>query len=945
MEEPDQESSASSPFLPDEDDDPEVWLQDYPQLAAKIQDFFATSADSASTQALDIDAQQPDSIPPELRQLGDFRLIRVIGAGGMATVYEAEQISLHRRVAVKVLAPQLRCSERAVQKFLREAEAGGRPNHPGIAAIYAIGKQGTVPFMAQEMVGEGRTLADYLEVQKRQGEPPRGWFRKAARLMAEVAEAVAFAHRSQVIHRDLKPSNILLDVNGKPKVCDFGLARIVGALALSKTGEFSGTPFYMSPEQIRGKPAAVDVHSDIYSLGVTLYELLSWERPFSGDGTEAVFQKILGQEPIPLQKLNRRIPKDLAVICRKAMEKEPQARYGSMAAFAEDLRRFHQGEAILARSPRWWTRAGKWLRRRQALVAAILAVGVAVSATGAWWWQNRQQLRQQSLELRRQFLPLRQAWQWPEFPYGLEGVRWCFVLDPGEPCGPLFQGMVDFGREQFEVAGQQFQRALSLAERRGLDGLQKEIRFLQAAASLAALQSRSGGLIPADHPAKSIIREHGTGAALQEQQVFFWPGSESGEFPSQAFDWIDGLEINQDHTLSHCLIGLRLFEELYKGGTRDEFLAAIQHWKAVQQAWPMQRLAPLLSARCEFFFARTYGLYHLLPELRRRLLELEGRGGEALTFLGYSTLGQIALLMGEADRATIFFQAAEDRMQGERVWGGHNVFRGLGQAHYLLGNREQAAAWFAKAQERQPLDIHLCLALGEFHFTEDLKLTATFAERAWQRSVGKTPARLGQQRQARAGLLLLRVFLAQKRWQDAEALILSLESETIPSPVAIAQAAWILNLFPKRSLLKGQRPTALGAVATRFAAYLSFQQQAFRGLASPYCFSGEGAADLSLGRYPSAWRKLKQAGQIRSRWPQPLQRAQWVDQACELYLQAAAGMGWAAERADSEGLLSEARRAFLRAEGLLQEHGPPTLKSDLLFALREQTQKVLDLPE
>ena len=222
------------------------------------------------------------------KTLGDFHLLREIGRGGMGVVYEAEQMSLHRKVALKVLPSHLSFSKEAMLKFRREAEAGSRQSHPGIVTVHAVGECEGVHYIAQELIEGSRSLADSLEELRKEGDQPQGYFREAAQLIAEVADALQHAHDSGVIHRDVKPSNILLAKEGKPKVTDFGLAKVEDALALSRTGDFAGTPYYMSPEQVASRRTGVDHRTDIFSLGVTFYEMLTLKRPFEGETSREV---------------------------------------------------------------------------------------------------------------------------------------------------------------------------------------------------------------------------------------------------------------------------------------------------------------------------------------------------------------------------------------------------------------------------------------------------------------------------------------------------------------------------------------------------------------------------------------------------------------------------------------------------------------------------------
>jgi serine/threonine protein kinase len=358
--------------------DPESFCRRFPDFAdrlrAQIENFLLVVQGLFDVEeSACLEEPEDDDAP----RLGDFKIIQEIGRGGMGVVYEARQVSLKRKVALKVLPEHLGFSREAVLKFRREAEAGGRQQHPGIVAVYAIGEHEGSHYIAQELIEGGHTLADRIEELRKAGELPVGYFRNMASLIADVADALQHAHTSGVIHRDIKPSNILITREGVPKVTDFGLAKVEDALALSRTGDLAGTPYYMSPEQASGRASGIDLRTDVFSLGVTLYEVLTLKRPFEGKTSHEVLKNVVYHEPSDLRKLNPRIPNDLAVICLKAMEKEPKRRYPTMDEFSEDLRRYLQGEVILARPSRAVTRAVKRMRRYPALSAAV---GVAALA-------------------------------------------------------------------------------------------------------------------------------------------------------------------------------------------------------------------------------------------------------------------------------------------------------------------------------------------------------------------------------------------------------------------------------------------------------------------------------------------------------------------------------------------------------------------------------------
>jgi WD40 repeat protein/serine/threonine protein kinase len=313
----------------------------------------------------------------EGEQLGDFHLLRLIGRGGMGEVWEAEQLSLARRVALKLLLPQ-RIDQRGLDYFAREARAGGRLAHPGIVSVFGTGEDEGLHWIAMELVEDSCDLHRSMEAIREEPQLPKDYFRHVAIFMAQVAEAMEVAHAAGVIHRDLKPSNILVTPDDQAKISDFGLAKLTDELSLSLSGDLVGTYFYMSPEQIAAKRIGLDHRTDIFSLGVVLYELLTLVRPFEGDTTEQVAHRIMQVDPASPKDVHSKVPSDLSVICIKAMEKNREHRYASMGALAADLRRHLAHEPILARPPTQVQRMLKWVQRNPAkgAVAAIAALAL-----------------------------------------------------------------------------------------------------------------------------------------------------------------------------------------------------------------------------------------------------------------------------------------------------------------------------------------------------------------------------------------------------------------------------------------------------------------------------------------------------------------------------------------------------------------------------------------
>jgi tRNA A-37 threonylcarbamoyl transferase component Bud32 len=302
-----------------------------------------------------------DGAPPETGLLardvvlGDFRLGRELGRGGMSVVYEAEQLSLGRAVALKVLRHHLTLEPRHVERFQREARAAAKLAHEHVVPIHAVGAHDGHAFLAFELV-RGPTLAGVIATLRGSGTRPTtddlarasgavelarcpSYSAACVQLLRGVFEAIEFAHAAGVIHRDLKPSNILLDARGKPLVADFGLAKDMGQASLSITGEALGTPHYMSPEQAGALAHLVDGRTDVYSLGVTLYELLTLERPFEGDTLQQLVERIATLEVANPHELAADIERTLGDVVLKALSKDPAQRYATARAFCADLER------------------------------------------------------------------------------------------------------------------------------------------------------------------------------------------------------------------------------------------------------------------------------------------------------------------------------------------------------------------------------------------------------------------------------------------------------------------------------------------------------------------------------------------------------------------------------------------------------------------------------
>ena len=949
--------------------DPDVFCQSHPKCGSELRDRIESFLVVAEAQASgprpgetnSSEASDKAGIVPGL-ELGDFRVIREIGCGGMGSVYEAEQISLKRRVALKVLRPHLSISHKAVLKFRREAEAGSRQTHSGIVSVYAVGEHEGTHFLAQELVEEGRTLADMLHEYRDADTLPRGYFREVAELIAGVADALQHAHASGVIHRDVKPSNILLSKQGLPKVSDFGLARLEDALALSRSGEFSGTPFYMSPEQAVSRRHNIDHRTDIFSLGVTLYESLVLKRPFDGETSHEVIRKVLLQEPHDPRKLNARVPRDLSVICLKTLEKDPRHRYQTMAEFGDDLTRFLEGESIFARPAGTIRKSMKWMNRHKVMVvAAGVALLAAVAVTILLLVVSIQHRRQREFA-ERGFKPIQEAFEWTELddPKNSEDVwDWCLRVSPSHPGWYIVRATFEIHLGALEDAERHLEESIKKCKGHNEGDLERDAHYLMAVVKLRQTQ-RCGD----NHElTQSLIKQASSELEIagefdfdsQEAVVWRFKDHRSGGDDDQ--DWyLKPIKLNIDHYLIQLYLGMWTSNPLYLGGKKTDFDKAVEHFERVLKARPNNVAALTFLGRLYFFLARSYNFLSVTDEARdhlTRALKLlsdqpdhtvetpMGRFGVPYHMIDTS-LGQLSFLRGDEKASRRHFErACELRKDCSHI---HNAWRGLGKVYARQGEPDKALEMFHKSLEPYPFDRHSHVALAEFHLSRHETEKALSHGKQARSGYWKSPIvqRESESQYAPAYLVCARIHLERGEYEEAIECLDALCIIARISPHTLSLACFLIAVFPRDAISDADEAQSLTALAKSMT-NRALRYARHEGRISPICLSAQGSVHYLMGHYRDAIDSFEKARQERSeKWPEEINRAHWPEDARDLYFLAMAHFGLS--QAGEQNSVEVWRECYERAEALWKENQPPFEYRDIHKRIRNRAREALGIP-
>lgn len=897
----------------------------------KAPDFLARPAWARHMDQVPERGRAPADLEPEpglpFARLGEFRLIRRLGEGGMGVVYLAVQESLNRLVAVKAIRPERVGTFDAEARFRREVEAVSELKHPNIVTVFGSGVENGVNYFAMEMI-PGQGLDRVLrEARDRDEEIPMarllGWIK-------ETAGALDSAHRAGIVHRDVKPSNIQITLDDQPMLLDFGVARHPDLATLTLSGEFRGTPHYASPEQVAARRQEIDARSDVYSLGATMYEAITGRVPFEGETTQQIFHQILEKEPAPPRRLNASIPRDIETVVLTAMDKDPARRYQSMADFAADIGRFLAGEPVLARPAGWITKGTKWIRRHKYASLASAATLLALAAvTVLFLFLSAQRDRELRLAL-AEFKPIREALGWPGLRAREEVWRWTIDSDPGAPCGHMLKALyyIDTTGNAFDRMAESLEACILRCEERSEPALEENAHYLMALvlcckAAEPSLSTEKGILL--ERAASEFLQAGASDPRSKECLVSRetdWSLYSSGEVRPN----LQEIRINKQHHLVQLYLGVSVLSGLFKGGEKREFETAIEHFENVLERHPGHTAALMFLSRTYFFFARFYHFLELTDDALRYIELAREAAGDSPSPWITANLAQILLLRGDNNGALEVLQEKIDQNWIHY----HNILGTLGKIHARMGRYDEALETYSRAMSAgYANDVHVQVALAELNLMQGKTGEALESVKHALAMNERSPHPV-----ASVYLVAGRAHLERGEYDSALTNLELAESTAKQSPRDLSLAAMFMATLPEEKKHRG-------ASVARYSSTRAGDNARFKGRLSPTCLSAQGATHLLNQRHRDAIDCLKAAIAERERWPEVSREYYWNENARDRYFLVVAHIRLAEESGNRADLEEKARSFYDETETEYTTKRPASETADLLERARTKARQIL----
>ena len=647
--------------------------------------------------------------------------------------------------------------------------------------------------------------------------------------------------------------------------------------------------------------------------------------------------------------MNARIPKDLSLICLKAMEKNPRHRYQTMAGFAEDLNRFLAGEQVLAQSAGWTRKSSKWIRRHKLLSITAAVVLAAASVLAVFTTEFVRQQKERARIIEQRFKPIDEVLRRLRIDF-FSMCRWCNEADPDDPHADMLRTLFYLKTKTFDRAAAYLEDCIARCRKSGNTGLLKDAHYL-----LGVIQLNTAAGKKDDEEKKALLNaaEQNLLAAgkstLSSPDRLVWCRTDPAAVKVRdAVSFIENIRINNDHFIAHFYNGVSLFSPLYKGGERRYFEDSLRYLEKALEIRPDHMMTLNYAGRAYYFYTRFFDFPDMTGIAEEHLNRALRSSGEVPYHFIETTLGQNSLLRGDWDSALKHFNNALilfGRLNRERTTTIHNSWRGIGKVYTQQGRFDEAIEMLDKALRRVFGDPHTLTALAEHYLLRgDLDNAMKYANSARTLLRSPTIEMRAECYVASTYLICARVHLERNENIDAYTNLDKIYAQAYYSPRDYCLAVLLIASFPKEKLMKDGRITPLAKLAGSILEKIG-SDILFEGKVSPIHLSTRGAVDYLNGYYPEAADYFLKALAERKKWSQEVRKYRWHDDARDLYFLAMIYKKLPSDRADDFWEESMAWKCFDQAEALYLENGAPCEYADIFKRVRRKAIATLGVSE